>query len=198
MKRMSKEKVIETIRSIDEKGLFSFIAQTYKNFDNKEVLKKSRVTGEPTPARLQNITILRCSTVSLGNDYTQAVNNRLLKEGKEADFQAKQSYTQKASENGLLLKHVEREQYYLRVYPNLCHSFHTVTKRYDANGVEISSEEWKKINAEYIKQKSPKKNQGLDREVLVNNYKIENVKYLKRGEIFIDKVTLEMEEKLAA
>lgn len=178
---------IEILNGVESVGAFAFVAVTVK-----DGLKKSRTTKAPTPARFAHITTVKACTVSLGNDYQTAVNNRLVKEGKEADFEAQGTYCAPVSENKLVYKHNTRDSFYLRVYPNLCKSFKTVTRRFDAFGVAISDAEWPAIQAEYFALPSKNENQGLDNPILVNNYGLENVKYLKRGEILIDDLTAEI------
>lgn len=178
-----KEQIIRDIRALNKRGLFSFVALT-----NRKALKKNRETKEPTPELYaQGVDVLYSSTVSLGNEYEQAVNNRLKKEGKESDFEAQGSYAIPDADNLILYKHKEKDQYYLRVYPNLCHSFHTVVKYYLAsNGQELTKEEYKRIEDLYLEKRSDSnKNQGLDDDILVRNYKIENVLYVKQGEFVL-------------
>jgi len=178
-----KEQIIKNVKALDKKGLFSFVALT-----NRKALKKNRETKESTPELYaQGVDVLYSSTVSLGNEYEKAVNNRLKKEGKDQDFEAQGSYAIPDADNLILYKHKEKDQYYLRVYPNLCHSFHTTIKYYLAlNGQEITKEDYKKIEALYLEKRDNKnKNQGLDNDILVRNYKIENVLYVKQGEFVL-------------
>jgi hypothetical protein len=169
---------IELLNGVEEKGCFGFVAIT-----KLEALKKSRTTKEPTPANLTVITKTLQATVSLGNDYTNAVNNRLDAEGKATEFQAKSTYCHPVAQNKLVYKHNEKESYYLRVYPNLCHSFVTNVRYEDVNGVEIPVEEFKKLQAEYFKLPSTNSNQGLDNAIIVLNYGLEGVKMVKRGDV---------------
>lgn len=178
---------IQTLNGIQARGIFSFVAVT-----TKDALKKSRVTKEPTPSRLQTVTVYRACVVSLGNDYEAVVNSRLEKEGKEADFVSKGSYCAPVAPNCLVFKHNEKDSYYLRVYPNLCHSVKSVVRYFGADGVEISAEDFKKFEKEYFALKGCNDSQGLDDAILVNNYKLENVKYLKRGDIHLDQLTSEI------
>ena len=54
--------------------------------------------------------------------------------------------------------------------------------------MEIPGEQFKKLEKEYFAIKGGTDSQGLDDAVLVNNYKLENVKYLKRGDIIINEL----------
>lgn len=181
------KKLIETLNAVESKGAFGFVAVT-----TQEALKKSRTTKEPTPARYVTMTTYRACTVSLGNDYEAVVNARLIKEDLEPDFQAQATYCMPVAPNRLVYKHKNNDTYYLRVYPNLCHSFKSVIRYFDAEGTELGAERWKEIQAEYFKLPSKNESQGLDNPVLVNNYKLENVKFLKRGEIILDELTTEI------
>jgi len=183
---MNIKQTIATLNEVEAKGAFGFVAVT-----SQEALKKSRKTGLPTPAHLATVTCYRACTVSLGNDYQTAVNNRLLAEGKDADFKAKSSYCGPVADNKLVYKHHEADKWYLRVYPNLCKSLKTVVRYFDANGTEIT-EQWEALREEFFKLPSTNERQGLENPIKVNNYSLENVKYLKRGEILIDELTLEV------
>lgn len=175
---------IDTLNAIQAKGVFSFVAVT-----TKAALKKSRVTKEFTPANIATVTVYRACVVSLGNDYEAVVNSRLIKEGKDDDFVAGSTYCAPVASNRLVFKHKDKDSYYLRVYPNLCASFKTVVRYFGTDGQEISAAAFKLLEAEYFPLKGGNDSQGLDDAVIVNNYKLENVKYLKRGDIHIDELT---------
>ena len=177
------ESIIEWIKSLECIGCFSFVAVT-----TKDSLKKSRITGEATPERFKSIITYRYQTISCGNDYEKAVNNRLEKEGSNRDFSAVGTYCVPVGSGKILFKHKDKEQYYVRVYPNLCASFKTIVKRLDACGNDIT-DQWKAIEAEYFSIHKANDNQGLDNPIIVNNYKLENVKYLKRGEFELNELT---------
>ena len=182
--------IIDILSHLEERGVFSFVAVT-----GKTALKKSRVTKLPTPSHLVSVTKITYSTVSLGNSYEQAVNNRLKKEGKDADFESKGTYCHQVNDSKILYKHNERDEYYVRVYPNLCHSFHTVVKYFDINGTPI--ENWRIVEEEYFPTKGTNTNQGLDNPIAVNNYSLKSVKYLKRGDFKINELDQEILDKLA-
>lgn len=179
--------MLNVLNQINAKGLFSFVAVT-----TKEALKKSRLTKQPTPSHLANITVVRVCTVSLGYDYEELVNNRLEKEGSEAEFIAGSSYCYPVSKNRLIFKHKDRDSYYLRVYPNIAKSFKSIVRYYDADGIEILADEFKLLEKEYFAIRGHNENQGLEDPVLVNNYKLDNVKYLKRGDMFINNINDEI------
>jgi hypothetical protein len=179
----SNREMINALAEVTDKGAFSFVAVT-----KKEALKKSRYTKEPTPDNLMTITVVRVCTVNLGHDYESLVNNRLTKEGKDADFAAGSSYCFPYTRNKLVFKHHEKDTFYLRVYPNITRSFKSIVRYYDSNGLEILGEQFKELEKEYFAIKGGTVSQGLDDSVLVNNYKLENVKYLKRGDVIINEL----------
>jgi len=192
MIRTKMECIIEGLQSIRGIGDFQIIANT-----TKEALKKSGVTKEPTPDNLKEITKVAFITVSLGDNYTKAVNEQRHLEGLKTDFKAKATYcsplsqinndiiraflkkiginlTDKSSE--VIYKHNDRDQYYLRVYPSLAREYNVTSVFFDANGEVISN--WKEIEKEYYKLPQKNKSQGVEKAIIVNNYKLENVLYL--------------------
>jgi len=142
------------------------------------------------------------ATVSLGNNYEEEVNKRLLVEGKEDDFKAQGTYCFPLTriETGLkalaekllnkigltfldklskiIFKHNEKEQLYVRVYPNLAKEYKANSVYFDADGTELTKEEFKEIEAEYLPLRSSATQGGLEDKIIVNNYKIENILYL--------------------
>ena len=172
-------------------GIFSIGTKTVK-----ESLKKSRLTKEVTPDNLKVVYKLMFATVSLGNNYSDSVNNRLAKEGKAQTFSAQDTYTVPYKGSNIVLEHKTKSQKYLRVYPNLCMSFHTRKEYFDAEGKNISYQDWKEIEKEYFSLPSKNKSQNLDDEIIVNNYKLENVIWLKRGSIKIEEIKIDDFKKL--
>ena len=171
--------ILKSIRNLEgNPGIFSFEAMT-----ELKMLKKSRDTKEPLPEKLKGAKKIIETTVSLGNDYETAVNNRLRKSGKDADFKAESTYCEPIRGSKLLYAHKESGQIYLRVYPNLCKAFHTTITYIDAEGRVYTPAEFKAEFAEFMP--APRKegaNQGLEDPVMVRNYKIENILRLRRGE----------------
>ncbi len=195
--KTKKQAVIDELRKIKGVGDFQIVAET-----EKVALKKSRKTNEPTPDRLAKITKITLATVSLGNDYEVEVNKRLLKANKEDNFEASKTYcfpltkidtglraladkllnkvgltfTDKLSK--VIFKKNDSEQLYVRVYPDLAKEYKSNSVYFDAKGEEISHDEFKVIEAEYLPKKSSAKQGGLEEKIIVNNYKIENILYL--------------------
>lgn len=151
--------------------------------NEKEALKKSRLTKLPTPENLAKIFIVRDRLLRIGGEpgtYAGIINDRRLEEAKEADFQAQGTYSEEYTANGIVRKHKEREQFYLRGYVNDCKQVGK-TRYFDANGVEMSEEMFRKIEAEYLPLPGKNKSQGLDNSLIVNDFKLENVLRVKRG-----------------
>ena len=195
--KTKKQVIIESLQKIKGVGDFQLVAET-----EKVALKKSRVTKAPTPSRYEKITKVTMATVSLGNDYEKAVNKRLEDEGKATDFKAGSTYcvplkaidgmfktfvdnllkkigltfTDKLSK--IIYRHKEKDQYYVRVYPNLAKEYKVNNVYFDADGVELSQDEFKAIEAEYLPLHGDSKQGGLENKIIVNNYKLENILYL--------------------
>jgi hypothetical protein len=168
---------LSVLLTIEDEGIFQFGALT-----SKEALKKSRKTKQPTPNHLQTIYTLRQCLVTTGRKYRSIVNDYRLMEGKSATFVPQATYCEPVGDNGLVYKHKDRSQFYLRVYPGLCKQYNEVLAYYDALGRRLTVEQYKDIQAEYLALSAAlTKSQGLEDAVLVNNYKLENVYLVKRG-----------------
>ena len=215
--KTKRETIVDALQKIKGIGDFQMVAET-----EKVALKKSRITKVPTPDRFARISKVTLATISLGNEYEKEVNARLLKEGKDDSFKSQGTYCVPLSQvdDGLkgfvhtlmnkigltfmdklskvIYKHKEREQLYVRVYPNLAKSYQSHSVYFDANGVELTKEEFKAIEAEYLpldtkigKGDNPAEKfidkidlsqGGLDNKIIVNNYKLENILYLADGD----------------
>ena len=177
--KTKKESIIDTLGKLWN-GEFKMISKTLK-----KALKKSRTTGQPTPAHLVEVTVYKYAKVVLGGKYSQHINAMRIDEGKSPDFRAQATYCEAVSENGIIQKHKEREDYYLRVYPTLAQAYESVTVRFDSAGNKIDDATWKQLEGEYFPLKSENSSQGLDKALIVNNYKFENVLYLNKDNVEI-------------
>jgi len=187
-----KQSLIEQLCELNFKGMVSLVTVT-----EIKALKKSRITKASTPSNLEVVTKYSYKIVSLGNEYEKAVNNRLKKEGKDQDFESMGSYCEPVSGNNILFKHKTKDQFYLRYYSNLCPTHKTVTFYCDACGVEIPRELFYKLQEEYYPiLKSKNESQGLDNDVQVNNVKLENVKWIKRGDFVFNDLTQDILAKI--
>jgi hypothetical protein len=173
--KTKQESIIDTLGELWN-GEFRMVSRTFK-----KALKKSRTTGQPTPANLEQVTVYKYLKVVLGGNYKAHVNAMRIDEGKTPDFTPQDTYCEAVSENGIIQKHKAREDYYVRVYPGLV-SYHdeTILVRYDKNGNKIDDATWRRLEAEYFPLKGSNTSQGLDKPLLVNNYKLENVLYLNK------------------
>jgi len=195
--KTKRETIIEALRKIKGVGDFQIVAET-----EKVALKKSRTTKLPTPSKYVTISKVTFATISMGNDYEKEVNKRLSEEGKENDFKAQGTYCTPLTQvdegmkvfvnkllnkigltfmdklSQVLYKHKEKEQLYVRVYPNLAKSYESNSVYFDAEGTELSKEEFKAIEAEYLPLSSGASQGGLEDKIIVNNYKLENILYL--------------------
>lgn len=122
----------------------------------------------------------------MGGDYQEMVNKVRAKEGLAPDFEARPSYARPVSENKLLFENPRSGQIYFRVYFGYGATHNKSVKHYDAYGDEISPEEMKVVKAEYLKKESESSRQGTEQEVVVRNYKVENVTKFKRYETWLD------------
>ena len=207
--KTKRQTIVESLQKIRGVGDFQIVAQTVKSgLTEKGNPKKGRTNKIPCPAQFHEVTKVICATVSLGNNYEEEVNARLLKEQKDADFKAQGTYCYPLTkiETGLraiadkilnkmgltfsdklsqvIFKKNDSEQLYLRVYPNLAKSsFDTHSVHYfDANGVEMTKEEFKAVEAEYFPISAGASQGGLEDKIIVNNYKLENILYLADGD----------------
>jgi len=192
--KTKKEVILESLQKIKGVSDFTLITKT-----EKVALKKSRTTKTATPDRFSKITKVKLATVSLGNDYEDEVNNRLLNEGKDANFKAKGTYCAPLAQietrlfesllkklgisfqdkfSKIIFKHMEKDQFYIRIYPNLAKEYFSENVYFDVNGDQLTEEEFKAIEAEYLTLPSKSSQGGLENKIIVNNYKLENVLYL--------------------
>lgn len=199
--KSKKQTLIETLQKLKGEADFVLVAETIQ-----EANVKSRITKLSTPANLEVVTKFTMAKVRLGANYSDAVNKQREAEGLTPDFVAGPTYAESLNrlETGLkalcigvvekvfgftlkpalsqfVYRHKVKEQMYLRVYPNLCLEYVSESLFFDKEGNDITAQ-WKDLQAEYFKMPSKSSGkQGTEKTVLVNNYKIENVKYLGDG-----------------
>ena len=164
--KTKQESIIDTLGALWN-GEFKMVSRTFK-----KALKKSRTTGQPTPSNLETVTVYKYLKVVLGGSYAAHINAMRIDEGKTPDFRPEDTYCVAISENKIIFKHKMRDEYYVRVYPNLI-SYHaeSILVRYDKNGNKISDTDWRRLEREYFPLKSSNGSQGLDKPLIVNNYK---------------------------
>ena len=117
--------------------------------------------------------------MNLNRNYQNEVNNALIREGKEANFEAKQNWFTPVADgfNGsIVAKKSDLTCEYLKFS---CNGAETL--KWFVNGVEATNEELEIIKA--FKQKSSEpKNQGLDKKVIIRTIKMDGIQTIKRGE----------------
>lgn len=193
-KRQSNEEIYSIIASIpvSAKGVFAVETETVKTTESGGgITKKNRRTKEPTPARLQKITTRFTGTATFGLDYAEMVNSQLEREGKTADFESQGTYCKPVSENLLIWEYAGNNkekigQLYFRMYIDYMSTGGTC-QFFDANGKEISLKEYSQIKEDYLAKDYESQSQGTDKEIMPRNVKAENVVYLKRVEVWLER-----------
>jgi hypothetical protein len=162
---MNKEQII--FNAINDGGSATF-ATIIANVEQK-MLK----TGNP----LKNAVITKLVDYKfmLNAVYQNAVNNKRIKEGKEADFKAQSNWHEKVydSKNGAIVCNKnKRENTYLSGIVQSAENL-----KYFVDNREATAEEIAIIKQ--FKQKSSAKNQGLEDEVIFRTIKIEGIKEVR-------------------
>lgn len=163
----SKQQVIEVLINDGGSSVFAQMLAEVKQEQLKtgNPLKNSKVTKEVSYNMLLNA------------NYTNMVNNRLAKEGKEANFEAKKPWFDKVNDgfNGsIVCKRSDPSELYLFFACNTAK-----TLKYYVDGIEATE-----TQIELIKRFKPAKaqtSQGTDEEIIVRTVKLENIKSLKCG-----------------
>lgn len=161
------EKEAQIINAINDGGMATFAEVTA--LVEQDMLKRGN------PLAKQVVTKLTTYNVLLNANYTNQVNNARIREGKEADFVAKQNWHERVydSENGsIVCNRNKRENRYLMASINFAK-----TLVYFVNGVEATKEEVEIIKQ--FKKSSSAKNQGLDKEIPIRTIKIEGIKEVR-------------------
>lgn len=180
---MDLQEKINRILSCEQVGQFTAIAIT-----EKKALKKSRITKIPTPDEISVLKKFQTFSCFLGRDYEYLVNLKREKEGKDSDFEALTSYLVPYKNSKILYIHKDDpDKFYLRIYANICGKYAGSSAYYDKNNRKV---DFYALRNEYFDlPKETSSRQELDSEVLVLNFKLENIKFLKRGdEILIDEL----------
>ena len=161
------EKEAQIMNAINDGGKGTFAEVTA--LVEQSMLK----TGNPLAKEV--VTKLTTYNVLLNANYTNLVNNARVREGKEANFEAKQNWHEKVydSENGsIVCNRKKRENRYLMASINFAK-----TLTYFVNGVEATQEQVEIIKQ--FKSSSSAKNQGLDKEVVIRTIGIEGIKEVR-------------------
>ena len=162
----------------------------YEKANKKNTLTcKARSTKEPIPENLTTIKKIVFKTVGVGFKYTKLVNNNLKKAGEKENFVAKETYTESVMGSNLILKHKIEDQYYLRVYDNICKGL-PKSVYFDKYLNVIEGDELAQIKKDFLPL--PKKGEI----VKPRNYKVENVLHASYGDFSIDDVNIDNLKKL--
>ena len=168
---MEKAEFINAIKNWDSHLFASIVYEV-----DPKLLKKSRTTKVPNP--FVGIRKLAKLVIGVGNfSYSTGVNNRLEKEGKDANFVAGDlPWGSWMSGSNSLIEH--KGNVYFRAYTNYANN-PIVSKFLDSLGNVVPKE----TLSNYLPAESENTNQGLENPVRPININIDNIKYFKCGEI---------------
>ena len=144
------------------------------------VEQKMLKTGNP----LRNATITKLVNYNmlLNANYQNMVNNARVREGKEADFVAKENWFTPVNDgfNGsIVAKKSDMACEYLKFACNNAN-----TEKYFVNGKEATTTELEIIK-EFKQKPSKAVNQGLENDVVIRTIKVEGIEEIKCGEKLI-------------
>lgn len=147
------------------------------------VSQKMKIKGNPlyeglSKAERPEITKEIIYHCALNGNYSNAVNNQRVREGKEADFEAQSNWHEKAFDwfNGTVVRHrTKTDQFYL-----LIQCQYSKTLRYFINGNEADAIEKKLI--EEWKESSTPTNQGTDRPIIARTIALDNILSIRCGD----------------
>ncbi len=145
-----------------------------------EVEQKMLKRGNPLKDAV--ITKLVHYNMLLNANYQNMVNNARVREGKEADFQAKENWFTPVNDsfNGsIVAKKSDLSCEYLKFACN-----NAKTEKYFVNGVEATESDLSIIK-EFKQKPSKAVNQGLENDVVIRTIKMEGIKSIKCGESLI-------------
>jgi predicted transcriptional regulator len=162
------EKEAQIMNTINDGGSATF-AQVIAVVSEKQ-LKRGNPLANAEVTKLVNYNFL------LNAVYQNAVNNARVREGNEADFEAKQNWHEKVydTNNGSIVRN--RNKVEDRYLSGIVNNAKTLT--YFVDGIEATAEQ-----IETIKQFKPKVakavNQGLDNDIIFRTIKIEGIKEVR-------------------
>jgi len=165
---MNKQTIIETL--INDGGSATF-AQMTAIVEQKQLKRNNPLANEKVTKKV-------VYNMLLNANYTNMVNNRRKKEGKEADFVAKENWFKKVNDgfNGSIVcnKNDETALYLFFACNN------AKTEKYYINGIEATEKQ-----IEIIKQFKPEvkksNTQELEDDIIVRTVKLEGIKQIKCG-----------------
>jgi hypothetical protein len=136
-----------------------------------------RKTGNPYANKETVVQKVSKYGAQINFNYTNAVNNQLEREGKEADFEAEMNWHKKKFDefNGCVCSKMEgdKRQEYL-----FFRNMNVERVGFAINGVQATEEQTAVIKS-FIPQKAMPTNQGTEKAILVQTIKLQNIKLLK-------------------
>jgi hypothetical protein len=144
-------------------------------FANVLAVVEQKMLKTGNPLKNSAITKLTEYNVSLNNNYQNRVNNSLIREGKEANFESQGNWHTKVHDtfNGSIVakKSNMSEKYLLMIVNN------STTHKYFVDGIEATPEQVEVIKT--YRQKSNKAvNQGLENDVICRTIKIAGIRQI--------------------
>ena len=105
MKKITRKQLLEMLQSCKAADIVTVVMKT-----NVKLVKKSRVTKEPTPYKVAHKTT-RCKAM-LGTDYERGVNNQRCREDKEQSFEVQPHAWADRTDDRCVSTNKEGTQYY--------------------------------------------------------------------------------------
>jgi hypothetical protein len=136
-----------------------------------------RKTGNPYADKDTTVHKVSKYGAQINFNYTNAVNNQLEREGKEADFEAQMNWHKKKFDefNGCVCSKMEGDQ---RQEYLFFRNMSVERIGFAINGVEATTEQTEIIKS-FIPKKAMPTNQGTEKAILVQTIKLQNIKLLK-------------------
>jgi hypothetical protein len=167
------ESLKDTILKVSPAASFVTITSIKELVPGKDTTKKSRATGLPL-----QYTIVKKSTKhgGCGNEYEQAVNNRLTKEGKQADFTKQERTWGDRVGNSPIITY--KGKFYLE-YNNTNYNWakNKTEYFYLINGelVALTEGQTDDLKANFLPVKSNSNNQGTDKPIIINTIALDTL-----------------------
>lgn len=158
-----------------------------------KLLKKSRLDGRPCPDKFLGLKKVSFFVATVGNNYEDAINNRLKKHGLENNFVANKSSVSAPfpmSSNGIMRQGIKDEnQKYLRLYFQVGPNKSTESYYVDADGnvIDVSKKDQEEFfDKKYVSKKQ--ENAGLQKEdqVMIRDFKVESIVYFQCGDVLFN------------
>lgn len=161
---------MKTISKVELVGMFeAVVGNTFVGLDYTAPVEMKK-TGNPYLN--DEVTKTTSLTGQFGFDYEAGVNRQLVREGKEASFEAQGRTWGENLGKGIILNPKNGE---VSIQLALSNSPSEIV--YRKNGEVID----KAVLAPYLPAKSTNKSQGTDKEVVVRTYKVDRIKAIRMG-----------------